>query len=220
MGSDVVEWVTDPVEITRLYDEVIVANFPPEERGSAAELATQVERGDAWVYGARRERAWVAAAVYQRFERESGLVLLSWLAVAAAGRSGGLGSRLLADSLVACCSRPVVSNVLAEIEPLEAPASEVYGDPRARARFYARQGARLIHLPHRQPAVSPDLPEVPLHLLVIPAPGQSGPDELSAADLTHFLRAYRCPDPADPHWCQTLAALAGETVPVGDIPTR
>jgi GNAT superfamily N-acetyltransferase len=136
----------------------------------------------------------VAAAVGD-WSQASRLQLLSYLAVLPAYRGAGHGSRLLAHVLARWRTLYQPCAIVAEIEhPAAHEASEAYGDPAARLRFYSRHGAVALDLPYFQPALRPGLGRwygmvlVSLHLdpeLAGPAPGS-----YAAAPVRRFMVEY------------------------------
>lgn len=212
--SDPVAEITDAAAVTEVHRRIIVPSFPAEERGTAEELVARVGLGHARVHAAGGPGAWTAAAITETFEPGSGIVLLSWLAVAPGGRSAGLGGRVLRVAVEAAYDDGA-RIVLAEIEPEGTrPALPEHGDPDARRRFYARHGAQGLDLPHAQPAAGPGLAPIELDLIALPAPGHRLPATFEAGSLEAFLAAYRRPAPSDQHWAATRDALARGPVPL------
>jgi GNAT superfamily N-acetyltransferase len=153
----------DDATLDRFYP-LLEAAFGPEELMTLEELrdarqdpgttGTLVQAGDEPV----------ASMITEEF-LDGRVVLLAYLVVAASARSGGLGSKLLAE-----LPRPDAGAetplVLAEIEDPRVHASSDRGDPAARVRFYDRAGARLLPLPYAQPALRPGSPRVDGMLLI------------------------------------------------------
>lgn len=184
--------VLDAPTLTRVHHELLAPSFPPEERGTLEELVAGVGAGSlqVWVQdGPGRDVSGVA--VVATWPGADVAALLAWLAVGGPGRSRGVGSALLQHVV-----REVGDRVLlAEVEPADRPAGDpAHGDPRARARFYHRHGARRLVLPYWQPATGPDTGPVELDLVVVPAPGHVVPDRVPAAPVRELLGVYALPD--------------------------
>ncbi|WP_282004904.1 GNAT family N-acetyltransferase [Propioniciclava sinopodophylli] len=194
----------DPAVLTQLHASLIVPSFPPEERGSAEELVATVRQGRFTVLVARpgvpghgrtaadepSPHPATGLAVIETWPEVPGAALLAWLAVRRDTRSRGIGRALLQRTLRHAAGRLL----LAEIEPASTPARNAdYGDPAARAAFYARHGARVVDLPYWQPPVRPEAPPVRLDLIVIPPPGSTVPEQLAAEPTRSVLEAYAIP---------------------------
>ena len=85
--------------------------------------------------------------------------------------------------------------VLAELEhPSAHGASEAYGDPDQRVRFYARRGLRALDVPYFQPGLTPGAPRVygfMLCALEVAAAGAGpGTDTVDGARITRFMADY------------------------------
>jgi putative hydrolase of the HAD superfamily len=181
--------------------------FPVEEMLPVDELVTLAQSGAATVLALRNGETYLGVAV---LEECGGTTLLAYLAVAAAARSGGYGSALLA-AVRAEAARRGRRFVLAEIErPGTQPGRPGHGDPARRAAFYGRHGAKALAIRHWQPAIPPYGP-VALALIAIPTTAAGLPD-LTAQQLREFETAYHG-EPAAPELAATLADLAtGTTV--------
>lgn len=202
-----VEVVADPALIVDLHASLLVPSFPPEERRDAATLVDDVAAGRCEVLATRAsDGTWQSTAVGQTYPG-SDVTLLVWLAVGASARAGGLGTRILRAALsrwYGAGAALVVAEAEHAGDPVRDPA---YGDPAARVRFYARNGARLVDVPYRQPSLRPGLPAVPMTLLALPRPDDDLPAVLPGGLLAGFLLAYHRPRPGDADWAQTAAAL-------------
>lgn len=184
----------DPDRLQALHDRFIVPHFPPEERGTAQELVQSVAAGRSIVFTAGPDEGAsgtpTGLAVVDTWPEVPQVALLAWLAVSTDTRSRGTGSTLLRHVLHHLGQRVL----LAEIEPADTAArSQAYGDPRARAGFYARHGARRLDLPYWQPPTFPGGPPVLLDLVVVPRPGTSVPALLPAEPVRSFLQTYTVP---------------------------
>lgn len=209
----------DPDRLQSLHARFIVPHFPPEERGTAQELVQSVAAGRSIVFTAGSDegasRTPTGLAVVDTWPEAPQVALLAWLAVSTDTRSRGTGSTLLRHALQHVGQR----SLLAEIEPADtAVRSPAYGDPRARAGFYARHGARRLDLPYWQPPTFPGGPPVLLDLVVVPRPGTSVPALLAAEPVRSFLQTYALPhlptDLAEP-LARALAAPRLSTSPLG-----
>jgi hypothetical protein len=95
----------------------------------------------------------IAAAVGE-WSPTTEIVLLAYLAVRPGVRSTGLGGELLSNVTALWRTRWKPVAILAEIEhPLAHSATEAYGDPVKRLRFYARHGLRALDIPYFQPSL-------------------------------------------------------------------
>ena len=174
----------DDTTLDRFYP-LLEAAFGPEELMTIDELrdarhdpgtsGTLVQEGDEPV----------ASMITEEF-LDGRVVLLAYLVVAASARSGGLGSKLLAE-----LPRPDAGAdtplVLAEIEDPPRPRFERRGDPAARLRFYDRAGTRLLPLPYAQPALRPGSPRVDGMLLITLGTTR---DDVDGRTVAAFLEEY------------------------------
>lgn len=191
--------VTEGAAIDGIWDEILRPNFPDAELVERAAFRQGVADGMfevlAWLDGTEPVGAIVG-------EQHGGTVLVSWLAVGARGRGGGVGGALLRAGVGRWLARPGVTLVLAEVErPDMFAAHPVYGDPRRRLAFYARTAPGVVDLPYYQPALAPGLPRVHGLLLTVvgttesaPAPRALSTDESAA--VRSYLQAVLHDDPA------------------------
>ncbi|WP_131104002.1 GNAT family N-acetyltransferase [Ornithinimicrobium sufpigmenti] len=209
----------DPDRLQALHARFIVPHFPPEERGTAQELVQSAATGRSIVFTAGPDGDTsgppTGLAVVDTWPEVPQVALLAWLAVSTDTRSRGTGSTLLRHVLHHLGRRIL----LAEIEPADTVArSRAYGDPRARAGFYARHGARRLNIPYWQPPTYPGGPPVLLDLVVVPRPGTSVPALLPAEPVRSFLQTYALPylptDLAD-SLDEALTAFRLRTSPLG-----
>lgn len=203
--------VTDPMQVATVHAILIEPHFPPEERSSANEFLAATTSGRQTVWGARSGSDWIGCAVIERFTADD-VVLLDWLAVAPPWRSRGLGTRLVRTVLR---QLPTLGAklLIAEIEDPGRPHhSEAHGDPARRGAFYEALGAKAILVPHRQPAMRPELPPVPL-LLIALAPEPLGAS-LPCRPLRDALREY---EGQESWWPAVDRALSGGSVELAPI---
>ncbi|RKR90327.1 acetyltransferase (GNAT) family protein [Micromonospora pisi] len=179
-----------------LHREVLATSFPPDQLVSLADLREQIETGLVVVTAAVDDDGRVLGGVVGEWSPASRVMLLSYLAVAADTRGGGVGRLLYTGAVETWPARHRPCLVLAEVEsPVGRSGSEAYGDPVARLRFYGRHGARLLELPYFQPALAPGLSRVPdLLLLVLHADtefqGAGGADTVAGEPLSQFMVEY------------------------------
>jgi GNAT superfamily N-acetyltransferase len=151
------------------------------------------------------------------------VLLLAYLVVAAAARSGGLGARLLDEVIGSAAHAPLV---LAEIEDPRYFAASDAGDPVKRVRFYDRVGSRLLPIPYVQPSLRPGSPRVDgLLLIAIQAPGPDVDGRLVGDFLDEYYGGCEgdevvAKDPA--YRALRSAALGGESgrlplLPLSDL---
>jgi len=135
-----------------VYRDILTPSFPPVELCAVGGMA----RGDNTVTAVVDDDGTPVAAAVGDWSERSRVQLLSYLAVTPAFRGTGIGGRLLTHVLDAWRARYAPCVVVAEIEhPADHAGSEAYGDPTARARFYARHGAVALDVPYFQPALRP-----------------------------------------------------------------
>jgi GNAT superfamily N-acetyltransferase len=193
-----VETIVDEPSVRALYEQLLEPNFPPEElapldhligltRSGAAVGGDPVAQPDGVILASRSADTFHAVAIVDAVTEQ--VDLLSYLAVRSDGRSGGYGSALLA-AVRAWGRDRGRAYVLAEIElPQSKPLHVDHGDPRRRARFYARAGARALKVEHWQPPTAPDYPPVQLTLIAIPT-GVDGLGPIAADQVREFELAY------------------------------
>ena len=178
-----------------VYTEVLTPSFPPEERGGLEELRASAIGGNTSVLAAVDEDEQPTAVAVGDWSPEIGVVLLSYLAVRSGRRATGVGGDLLTAAMADWRERWRPAIVLAEIEhPLAHSASEAYGDPEKRVRFYARRGMRALDAPYFQPGLRPGSPRMygfMLCTLEVTAEGTGAePDTVDGARLTRFMTEY------------------------------
>lgn len=203
----------DPL-LARVYAELLVPSFPPSELVSLDSLREGLASGNTVVTVAFEgdgpdgalaaggaaggdlpvDGTPVGVAVGD-WSPDSGVLLLSYLAVSVARRSGGVGSRLMGEVTGAWQDRYRPRLTVAEVEhPAAHDADELRGDPVARLRFYARHRARALDLPYFQPALDPRTGRVYGFLLIVLACREEGrgrrPDTVDPEPVRRFLAEY------------------------------
>ncbi len=198
-----------------LYATVLQPAFPPAELVTLDELRNWCAAGPP----ARRgllllESDRPVAAILAEYFRTSDVLLISYLAVAAAWRGRGFGAALVREALSRWDSPPPVA-VLAEVEDPRWHPLGRYVDPVARLRFYHRLGARALPIPYFQPALRPGSPRVPGLLLVsLPAGRRTVPWATVGGFLNEYFAA--CEGSTGIGDAQ-LQALRSSLSPTGDV---
>ncbi|GAA4893548.1 acetyltransferase (GNAT) family protein [Stackebrandtia albiflava] len=181
-----------------VYRELLRPSFPDNELSPADVLAQRLQHETAAATAAVDPDSGkpVAVALGEWSER-SRVQLLSYLAVSRGQRGTGIGGRLLTAVREDWRERFRPCAVLAEVEhPSDHDGSRAHGDPDARVRFYERQGAKALELPHFQPALSEATPRTYGMLLLCldldsalrgPEPGTMDPSALHEF-LAEYLR--------------------------------
>ncbi|MEN0130362.1 MAG: hypothetical protein AAGC49_13035 [Brevundimonas sp.] len=178
--------VHDPSQLRALHAAILVPSFPPEELESADAMGEALTAGTVVAMVASSDDEPVGLAV-GAWDPATSVLLLSYLAIGAAGRGGGVGGTLLESALAHWRARLDPLVVLAEIEdPAQHAGSPEHGDPAARERFYLRHGARRLPLAYEQPSLAPGLPRVGGMLLLALA---VRPSVVAANDAWHLPTA-------------------------------
>lgn len=174
----------DPEVLHRYYADLMAPAFPADELMSWEEFSLALRRGSVDGLLALEDASPVAGLLLEP-HAHGDVVLLSYLVVAPALRSRGLGADLI-HSAVGDDPRLV----LAEIEdPRFYPPNPLTGDPVKRARFYDRIGSRLVPIPYSQPSLRRGSPRVRnLLLITIPSAWKGG--AIPGALLRRFLDEY------------------------------
>jgi GNAT superfamily N-acetyltransferase len=178
-----------------VYTDILVPSFPPEERGTLTDLRTGAEDGNTVVLATLDDGDRPVAGAVGDWSAESGVALLSYLAVRPGQRGGGVGGELLAVATKNWRERWQPALMLAEIEhPGAHGASDGYGDPDKRVRFYARYGVRALAVPYFQPGLAPGSPRVYGVMLcavdVAAAGAGPRPDTVDGARVAQFMTGY------------------------------
>jgi GNAT superfamily N-acetyltransferase len=191
---DVIELTADDPRLPVAYTEVLSLAFPRSEMVSLASLQNGLKAGTTTVQVMCDEAGSPSAVVVGDWSESSRLQLLSYLAVRPGCRAQGLGGQLLDAALANWRTNYRPCAIVAEVElPAEHEATEQYGDPAARMRFYARHGAKALHLPYFQPALGAGPRWYGMALLSLhldPELAGAEPDTYSAEPLRTFMLEY------------------------------
>ncbi|NYI41924.1 GNAT family N-acetyltransferase [Demequina lutea] len=154
----VVEVASVP-ELSVVHAEILSPSFPAHELMTLERLQDEVEHGDTSVRVVRDDEGNLAGAAIATWYLEARVLLIDYLALRPGQRGAGLGGALLSSSIEAWAEEHDPCIVIAEVEhPDHHDAHPQHGDPEARLRFYARQGARLLPLPYFTPGVGDGKP--------------------------------------------------------------
>jgi GNAT superfamily N-acetyltransferase len=179
-----------------LYRDILLPAFPPDELITPGHLREGVRSGAMEASVAVDAQGRILGGLVGDWLPSYRVVLLSYLAVAAEARGTGVGTALLSRAVEEWRAKYRPCLILAEVEdPDHHAGSAAYGDPAARLRFYARQGARALDLPYFQPALSAEQSRVYgvllLALHVDPElNGAGGADTVAPQPLRAFLTGY------------------------------
>ena len=158
-------------------------------------------------------------------------MLLAYLAVRPGLRGTGIGATLLHAARDAWMAELNPRLIVLEVEdPAEAAASEAFGDPVARVRFYERHGVRALPLPYVMPALSPGAGRVQRLMLMVLGgadltPGTRTADGGPVADfVAEYFEEFEGPaQPGDTELGPLLAACARPgglpLLPVHELPS-
>ncbi|GAB2617742.1 hypothetical protein GCM10027168_57670 [Streptomyces capparidis] len=184
----------DPL-LDAVHADILAVSFPPDELETRDWLTGGVADGTVLVAAALDESGAPAGAAVGQWSPGARTLLLAYLAVRSGGRAAGTGGRLLDRVTGPWQARLRPRLTLAEVEhPWAHTASDAYGDPAARLRFYARRGARVLDIPYFQPPLRPDSQRVYGMLLTVltltPDAAGPRPDTVDPAPLRAFLGEY------------------------------
>lgn len=141
-------------EIAAVHAQILTPSFPADELMTLERLQGEVEHGTTSVRVVRDDAGDLAGCAIATWYEEARVLLLDYLALRPGARGGGLGGALLSSSVAAWSQEYAPCIILAEVEhPDHHDAHPQHGDPEARLRFYAREGARLLPLPYFTPGV-------------------------------------------------------------------
>jgi hypothetical protein len=210
----------DPLAVADFYQQVLLPHFSADELENSADFAAGVKSGGTTALVARTADGTIAGGAVGEFFPLSRVMLLSYLAVPAAGRGMGTGGLLLkaaTDAWVAEFSPPLL--VMEVEDPRHYGTDPAFGDPVARVRFYERLGARTLPVPYFQPALSPGGKRVP-HLLLMVFGGIDAPpgtEQVDGSLVGLFLSEYLegCEGPVRPDDAQAQRSLAACRRPGG-----
>lgn len=215
----------DRASLDRLYHEVLVPSFAPNELVLATTLHDSLaEPSAAHVAVAVDETGSIVGGAVADWHAASGVFLLSYMAVRADCRGLGIGN-LLMERVRSWWEARDAAVALAEVEDPRHHKPSEHGDPVARLRFYRRAGARVLALPYTQPEVRPNAGRVGGMLLIVfhIAPHVRVADGLSSDVLRSFLGDYLVdaegltPSAATAELDSLYPGLRDPVVPVLDI---
>ena len=148
-------------QVQEIHRAVLQPAFPATELESADALTSRVRAGTAQLWQvADQEGVPVGAAVTERLS-PSEAVLLTYFAVRADRRGGGIGGRMLESVVSAAVQLHRPTMILAEVEHPDLHDNHPsYGDPGARLRFYGQHGAKVLDAAYFQPSIGPGLAPV------------------------------------------------------------
>jgi GNAT superfamily N-acetyltransferase len=178
-----------------VYTDVLAPAFPPTELSTVDALRDSVANGDTSVVAFVDMTGAPWAAAVGDWSPETGVALLSHLAVRRNERATGLGGRLLEHVVQAWRQRWQPCLILAEIEhPAAHSGSDDYGDPWARIRFYGRHHVRPLAVPYFQPSIRRGAPRVyglTLSVVAVADPCRGpAPDTVDGDRVARWLTGY------------------------------
>jgi predicted N-acetyltransferase YhbS len=203
----------DAHEVAEFYRRVLAPHFRADELETSENIAAGLKSGGTVALAARTaEGTIVGGAVGDLFTR-SGVLLLSYLAVAAEERGSGTGGLLMRTLTDVWSSKLSPRLLIMEVEdPRYYHSDAVLGDPVARVRFYERLGARALPVPYFQPALGPAGQRVP-HLMLMVFGGTEAPPGAQHVDgqlvelfLTEYIEGCEGPVRADDAAAQRMLA--------------
>ncbi len=194
-----------------LYRTVLLPSFPPGELVARDDVKAEDGPEGVDLSFVALDGGEPVACLLGEYYPAGEVLLIGNLASRPDQRGRGVGHALIATALDAWRRALPSALVLFEVEDPRWHTSTIHGDPVARLRFYAREGARLLDIEHVQPALGPRGERVP-HLLLL-ALGATA-TEVDRSLLHAFLTEYFAvsegePDPED----EQLAALLAQVRP-------
>lgn len=218
-------------EISAVHDQILSPSFPTDELMTLERLRDEVAHGTTSVRVVRDDGGALAGCAVGTWYEEARVLLLDYLALRPGARGGGLGGALLNSSVEAWSIEFEPCIVLAEVEhPDHHDPHPQHGDPEARLRFYAREGARLLPLPYFTPGVGENKVRVGGMMLAVlyahPSLLGDHDEEIASEPIARVLH-LQADDPADIDEARTeliAAATENPTLPllradrVGDVP--
>jgi GNAT superfamily N-acetyltransferase len=216
--------------ISAYYREVMLSSFRPAELDSEENIVVALRDGHGRVLIARDAGGTILGGAVGEFFPAARVMLLSYLATRQGARGGGVGSALLRTAITQWTGDFDPRLIVLEVEdPRYFTASDAYGDPVARARFYERFGARALPIPYVMPSLTPSTPRVPRLMLMVIGGADAGPaaGRVDGQVVADFLAAYyrSSEGPADPGDAELTGLLAAcrrpdglPLVAVGDLP--
>jgi hypothetical protein len=210
-------------EVADFYRLILAPNFPDDELETSEGFAMGLKYGGTFALVARTDSGVIAGGAVGDVFSRSNVLLLSYLAVPAAGRGSGTGGLLMRAVTEVWGSRLNPSLFIMEIEDPRYHHSDAnFGDPESRVRFYERLGARTLPVPYFQPALGsrgPSARRVP-HLMLMVFGGTQMPQGEQGVDgrlielfLTEYLEG--CEGPVRPDDADAQRMLAACRRPDG-----
>ena len=178
-----------------VYTDVLEPAFPPAELSTVDVLRESVAGGDTSMVAFVDMAGAPRAAAVGDWAPDTGVALLSYLAVRQDERGTGLGGRLLEHVVQTWRQRWRPCLILAEIEhPAAHAGNDEFGDPWARIRFYGRHDVRPLAVPYFQPPIRRGAPRVyGLTLSVVALADEcrgSVPDTVDGDRVARWLTGY------------------------------
>ncbi|QJC21469.1 hypothetical protein [Arcanobacterium buesumense] len=187
-------------EFIQIIDNILIPSFPASERPESSGFMAMFDDGIIFPLATFIHHQPVAVSLsISDFTGQSDagteVILIAWLAVGQAGRGGGIGSRLLHETVRVLTQRYDPLLILLEVEdPQIHTHVSNYGNPTARLRFYEHAGARRIDIPFAMPRedLSQEvLPGMLLYGIGARALAHAAPESVDiGTPLTKFLYAY------------------------------
>lgn len=199
--------------VADFYRRVLAPNFPADELETSENIAGGLKSGGTKALVARTAEGTIVGGAVGDLFPLSGVMLLSYLAVAAEGRGTGTGGLLMKALTELWGSQLSPPLLIMEVEdPRYHHSDPAFGDPEARVRFYERLGARALPVPYFQPALGPDGHRVP-HLMLMVFGGTDAPPGTARVDgklvelfLTEYIEGCEGPVRPDDVAAQRLLA--------------
>jgi hypothetical protein len=199
--------------VADFYQRILLPHFRADELDSREVFEAGLKSGRTKALVARLPDGTIAGGALGDLFPRSRVLLLSYIAVPAAGRGIGTGSVLIkavTDVLGAAWRPPLM--VMEVEDPRHYGSDPSLGDPEARVRFYERLGARTLPVPFFQPVLGADGERV-RHLLLMVFGGTDAPPgtrqvdgEIVESFLTEYLEGIEGPVRPDDAEAQHMLA--------------
>jgi len=179
--------------LTRVvYHDILEPSFEPDELDTLDTVLDGLANDEIWGVCALDHGSPVGCVLGYPYA-ESQVLLIGYVTVKPGLRGGGIGGLLMDAAERRWFTKAGFTLVVAEVEdPRRHPATGDI-DPKRRAEFYARRGARVVVGPYFQPRLDAGKKRVyDLFLTVLSGPTEavSSDNAISAAQLTDFLLQY------------------------------
>lgn len=186
----------DRGQLEWFYEDVLTPSFPSAELISRDEFLGSVAdpSGGTCTMLAVDGSGEVIGGIVGEWFADCRVLLDSYLAVKPGRRGGGIGRRLIEESISRWSSRFVPLLIVGEVEDPRFHPATVYGDPVARLRFYADLGGTILSVPYFQPALREDLDRVRNLFLMVFASDMSCRSDsgVDSRVVRAFLEANLC----------------------------